>query len=342
MKKLILSLAAAVLVCASGISYAQEQEEITLTTYYPAPYGDYDALTVNTLYFDTSESRDGLIGFFDTNSIYSQRLRITAGSSDTVGNSQGASIDLHGNDYTAGGKSGDLDLVAGMGSGTNAGDITFWTGAAAAEQRMIINSNGNVGIGTNQPQGILDLDVSSQISSGTHSGFIPPRMTTAQRNTIANPVNGMMIFNTDTNQLEVCTGGAWGAVGGGGPKVYSAAGVSDVETSSTSYVQMPDMNIILPADFPGGKVFIVFNAMISSVSPSEFNCGTVRVVIDGDQKTFAIIGSTNLMSTLTWSGFVGSGSHAIEVEWQREWSVSLRQFAPVWGERTLTVLTGLL
>jgi hypothetical protein len=30
----------------SGISYAQDQEEIVLTTYYPAPYGDYDMLVL--------------------------------------------------------------------------------------------------------------------------------------------------------------------------------------------------------------------------------------------------------------------------------------------------------
>jgi hypothetical protein len=34
---------------AAGIVFAQDQEEITLTTYYPAPYGDYENLKSNRL-----------------------------------------------------------------------------------------------------------------------------------------------------------------------------------------------------------------------------------------------------------------------------------------------------
>ena len=37
------------LLCSAYPAYAQQNEEITLTTYYPAPYGDYDELQTNRL-----------------------------------------------------------------------------------------------------------------------------------------------------------------------------------------------------------------------------------------------------------------------------------------------------
>lgn len=48
--------------------------------------------------------------------------------------------------------------------------------------------------------------------ASTTKGFLPPRMTTAQRNAIAGPVAGLLIWNTDTTQLEDYNGAAWGAV----------------------------------------------------------------------------------------------------------------------------------
>ena len=55
----------------------------------------------------------------------------------------------------------------------------------------------NVGIGTTAPNASAQLDVSS-----TNSGFLPPRMTYAQRNAIVNPAAGLIVYCTD------CSGGA--------------------------------------------------------------------------------------------------------------------------------------
>ena len=40
----------------------------------------------------------------------------------------------------------------------------------------------------------------------TTSGFLPPRMTTTQRDAITLPATGLMVFNTTTNRLETNTG----------------------------------------------------------------------------------------------------------------------------------------
>ena len=52
----------------------------------------------------------------------------------------------------------------------------------------------NVGIGTTTPNASAQLDVSS-----THSGFLPPRMTYAQRNAIVSPAAGLIVYCTDCN-----------------------------------------------------------------------------------------------------------------------------------------------
>ena len=62
----------------------------------------------------------------------------------------------------------------------------------------------NVGIGTTTPAASAQLDVSS-----TTKGFLPPRMTTAERNLIVTPATGLVIFNTTTNSLETKNSSGW-------------------------------------------------------------------------------------------------------------------------------------
>lgn len=58
---------------------------------------------------------------------------------------------------------------------------------------MLINSFAQrVGIGTTNPHPSAELDVSS-----TQRGFLPPRMTFAERNAIVSPAAGLMIYCTD-------------------------------------------------------------------------------------------------------------------------------------------------
>jgi hypothetical protein len=60
-----------------------------------------------------------------------------------------------------------------------------------------------VGIGgTPNANAILDLQ-------STTKAFIPPRMTTSQRNAIPSPTEGMVIYNTTTHGLEVYTNAGW-------------------------------------------------------------------------------------------------------------------------------------
>ncbi len=62
----------------------------------------------------------------------------------------------------------------------------------------------NVGIGTTTPQASAQLDVTSSTK-----GFLPPRMTTLQRNAISAKAAGLMIYNTSTSCVEVYNGSNW-------------------------------------------------------------------------------------------------------------------------------------
>ncbi|MBK8698487.1 MAG: hypothetical protein IPN29_02665 [Saprospiraceae bacterium] len=68
---------------------------------------------------------------------------------------------------------------------------------------------GSVGIGVLAPNASAALDVTS-----TTQGFLPPRMTLAQRNAITTPAEGLMISCTDcsTKGLHQYINGAWQAM----------------------------------------------------------------------------------------------------------------------------------
>jgi hypothetical protein len=61
-----------------------------------------------------------------------------------------------------------------------------------------------VGIGTTSPDASSVVDVES-----TTQGFLPPRLNTAQRDAIASPAEGLMIFNTTNGCLEFFNATYW-------------------------------------------------------------------------------------------------------------------------------------
>ena len=67
-----------------------------------------------------------------------------------------------------------------------------------------VSIQAQVGIGIATPAASAQLDVTS-----TTKGFLPPRMTTTQRNAISTPATGLVIFNTTTNGLEFKSSSGW-------------------------------------------------------------------------------------------------------------------------------------
>jgi hypothetical protein len=83
-------------------------------------------------------------------------------------------------------------------------DFTMRSGSASQNTPLSILGRGNVGIGTTSPNAAAQLDVTS-----TTRAFLPPRMTTAQRDAIASPPDGSVLYNSTIGALEVRQAGAW-------------------------------------------------------------------------------------------------------------------------------------
>lgn len=81
---------------------------------------------------------------------------------------------------------------------------TSETGVAYGGGFVLQKDGGWVGIGSSQQFSSAALAVTS-----TTQGFLPPRMTTAQRDLIATPATGLIIYNTSTNKHQGYNGTTW-------------------------------------------------------------------------------------------------------------------------------------
>jgi hypothetical protein len=83
-------------------------------------------------------------------------------------------------------------------------DIASFKASNGGDQFTIKNTSGNVLIGTS-----TDIASSKVTIQSTTQGFLPPRMTTAQKNAIASPAAGLVVYDTTLNKLCVRTASTW-------------------------------------------------------------------------------------------------------------------------------------
>ena len=144
---------------------------------------------------------------------------------------------------TSGTWSGTIIAVTKGGTGTSNGSITGTSAltfaAGGTNENVSIKPSGTgsvfVGTGTSTPtssSAVLE-------ASSTTQGFLPPRLTTTQRDAIATPAEGLTLWNTTNKQLEVYDGSYWKNMVGllvsplnvgdayGGGKVFYIFGPSD-------------------------------------------------------------------------------------------------------------------
>lgn len=93
------------------------------------------------------------------------------------------------------------------GAGTVSGTTNFigkFTSANVMGNSSIFDNGISIGIGTATPNASAQLDISS-----TTKGFLPPRMTTAQRDATTTPAEGLMIYNTTSKKPNYYDGTEW-------------------------------------------------------------------------------------------------------------------------------------
>lgn len=104
-------------------------------------------------------------------------------------------------------------------------------------------SNSPVVVGSTSPNSSSQLDVTS-----TTKGFLPPRMTTTQRNTISSPAAGLQIFDNTVNEQSIYDGTSW---------TYTAktlAGSAILDFGSTAAQSSADLTITVTGAADGDVV----------------------------------------------------------------------------------------
>ena len=184
--------------------------------------------------------------------------------------------------------------------------------ATASAQTNTFPTTGAAGIGTTTPDASSLLDVTS-----TAKGVLVPRMTLAQRNAIASPAKGLLIFQTNsTPGFYYYSGAAWTAVA---PKSANASLSNLVSPTAVNINLLPSMdsNTNLGSTslrwkniYLAGKLFIGGSAFLDGSGTQNTLIGnTGNTANTGSGNT--AIGTYALSSNTTGSSNTANGGSAL-------------------------------
>ena len=87
---------------------------------------------------------------------------------------------------------------------TTSGGLLMNVKNTAFANMFAINYLGQASMGTASPNASAQLQIDS-----TTRGFLPPRMTTTQKNAISSPAAGLVVYDSTTNKLQCYNGSTW-------------------------------------------------------------------------------------------------------------------------------------
>jgi hypothetical protein len=157
---------------------------------------------VTSLAYSGADVRIGSVtAGFTSLSLYTagtEKMRIAATTGNVLINTTtdaGYKLDVNGTARVSGGTNGSLQFTGNYAQvlvGTNGFYISNNTGSI---DFMRFISDGRIGIGTNSPNASSIMEIAS-----TTRGFLPPRMTSAQRTAISSPAIGLVVYQTDATE----------------------------------------------------------------------------------------------------------------------------------------------
>lgn len=167
-------------------------------------YGFYGNIPINTnrwnLYMNGT-ARNYMRGELMLNTLTSNGYELQVNGENQTGSSAVGAASITQTWNTTGSPTAFLMNITNTASGANSRLIDLQVGGSS---RFRVSPNGDVLInGTSQnASAILQID-------STTKGFLPPRMTTSNKNSIASPATGLLLYDTDLNRPEYYNGSSW-------------------------------------------------------------------------------------------------------------------------------------
>ena len=137
------------------------------------------------------------------------------------------------------------------------------------------NANAQVGIGTTTPDASAALEIQA-----TDKGLLPPRMTTAQRDAIANPAEGLVIFNTDANCLQWFNDIGWFDGCNGSTFVEPVEGIEGNATCATATISVTPCSAVSGATINDDQSTADGIEYDWTDAPSHMSGGTTRALVE--------------------------------------------------------------
>jgi hypothetical protein len=106
---------------------------------------------------------------------------------------------------------------------SNAGGTSFQDASANVLMKLI-GTTGNLLIGTT-----TDITSSKLTIDSTTQGVLIPRMTTTQKNAITSPANGLILYDTTLNDLQIYKNGSWSSYQ---PNLVSGTNIKTINGTS--------------------------------------------------------------------------------------------------------------
>jgi uncharacterized protein (TIGR02145 family) len=199
-------------------------------------------------------------------------------------------------------------------AGSAAGNTPYWNGTQwVVNGSNFYNNGSNLGVGTTSPNNSAITEMNS-----TTQGFLPPRMTSAQRDAIQNPANGLMIFNLTSGCPNYYSNNQWFEWCGTGvsPSAVISAlncGSSSITGTITSGIAASGVSASVPYTGGNGGSYAAQTISSTGVTGLTATLSSGILANGAGSLSFAITGTPSTSGTASFAITIGGQSCSIIV-----------------------------